>query len=237
MHGDLHHWAGALDGFFDWLHGAVHSDSVYLIVIIAWIETLMAIGAAYMKSMIPLRTMAMLENVFGAAASLGTGSLAGLIKHVVNFPLHDVRLREMRRLIAKVREASNTGMDIEWLKPFMHSREFKAGSKVFSKGDAASEAFLIVDGSVVVPEASAVLEPGALFGEMALFTAEGRRTASAVCTSDVRLLSITYEEFEQLYFQNPEFGFYLLRLIVRRYEMGQAEPESSPVSAVDKARK
>ncbi len=118
MHGDLHHWAGALDGFFDWLHGAVHSDSVYLIVIIAWIETLMAIGAAYMKSMIPLRTMAMLENVFGAAASLGTGSLAGLIKHVVNFPLHDVRLREMRRLIAKVREASNTGMDYRVVKAF-----------------------------------------------------------------------------------------------------------------------
>jgi hypothetical protein len=33
-----------------------------------------------------------------------------------------------------------------------------------------------------------------------VFTEAGRRTAFAVCVSDVRLLVITYEQFEQLYF-------------------------------------
>jgi len=67
------------------------------------------------------------------------------------------------------------------------------------------------------------LAPGALFGEMALFTRKSQRTASAVCRTDVRLLVITYEQFEQLYFQNPEFGLYLVRLVVRRFEMNHSE--------------
>ena len=47
--------------------------------------------------------------------------------------------------------------------------------------------------------------------------------ASAVCATDARLLFITYEEFEQHYFQNPEFGLYLVRLIVRRFDANYRE--------------
>ena len=56
---------------------------------------------------------------------------------------------------------------------------------------------------------------------MALFTQDGARLASAVCKTNVQLLYITYEEFEQHYFQNPEFGLFLVRLIVRRLERNQ----------------
>jgi CRP/FNR family cyclic AMP-dependent transcriptional regulator len=122
-------------------------------------------------------------------------------------------------------------LKIEWLKPFMHPRKLKAGARVFSKGDDAKEAFVLVEGRIVIPENAAAIEPGAIFGEMALFTATGWRTAFAVCASDVRLLVITYEQFEQLYFQNPEFGLYLVRLIVRRVEMNHAEPDGASVAA------
>jgi CRP/FNR family transcriptional regulator, cyclic AMP receptor protein len=98
---------------------------------------------------------------------------------------------------------------------------------VGSHGPTHHRAWPLWLGRIVVPEISATLEPGAIFGEMALFTATGRRTASAVCTSDVRLLVITYEQFEQLYFQNPEFGLYLVRLIVRRFEMNHAAPNAA----------
>lgn len=137
----------------------------------------------------------------------------------------------MRHLIASVREASETDLKIDWLKPFMQPRALKGGSRVFSQGDNASEAFVLVEGRIAIPERSAILEPGAIFGEMALFTAAGRRTASAVCHSDVRLLVITYEQFEHLYFQNPEFGLYLVRLIVRRFEMNHAQSNCSGLSA------
>lgn len=205
----------------------------YLIQIVAWVEALTAIGTSYAKRMIPLRTMAMLNNVLGILVGLGQASLATFVEHLVNLPLNAVRLREMRRLVTSVREAAVTDLNVEWLKPFMHPRSMKTGATLFSKGDPANEAFMLIEGRVEFPEISAAVEPGALFGEMALFTATGRRTASAVCSSDVRLLVITYEQLEQLYFQNPEFGLYLVRLIVQRFEMNHARKDGVAVPSLD----
>ncbi len=131
----------------------------------------------------------------------------------------------MRRLIAGVREANADDLNIEWLKPFMHPESIRATDFIFKKGDLATEAYVIVEGEVEIVERGAALGPGAIFGEMALFTTAGKRTATARCRTDVRLLSITYEQFEQLYFQNPEFGLYLVRLIVRRFEAIHREEE------------
>ncbi|MCI0467511.1 MAG: cyclic nucleotide-binding domain-containing protein [Beijerinckiaceae bacterium] len=217
--------------FFDWPYGIIRNHFFEITVIIIWAEAIMAVGAAYAKRMIPLRTMAMLGNVLGIAAGASTGSLALFLKHAVNLPLNAVRLKEMNRLIAKVRGAGETDLRLDWLKPFMHPRALKAGSQVFSKGDIATEAFLLVEGRVVIPEKSAEMVPGEIFGEMALFTDGGKRTASAICASDARLLVITYEQFEQLYFQNPEFGLYLVRLIVRRLGAEHEEPGAARVSA------
>ena len=65
-----------------------------------------------------------------------------------------------------------------------------------------------------------------------VFTEASRRTASAVYVSNVRLLVITYEQFEQLYFQNLEFCLYLVRLIVRRFEINHTDPDAAGVSAI-----
>ena len=46
--------------------------------------------------------------------------------------------------------------------------------------------------------------------------------SGARCVSDVRAWRITYSEFEQLYFQNPQFGFHIVRLMVRRMESNLA---------------
>ena len=107
----------------------------------------------------------------------------------------------------------------------MHPENVPATDFIFEKGDIADRAFVLIEGSVEIVEHGARLETGAIFGEMALFTKAGKRTASARCVTDVSLLSITYEQFEQLYFQNPEFGLYLVRLIVRRFEANHKEAE------------
>jgi hypothetical protein len=192
---------------------------------LAWAEASTVVGAAYMKRMIPLRITAMLGNVLGVTLGLIIGSPPTIAKHAINLPLNFTRMREMRKLIASVRVANGTDLNIEWLKPFMHPRTLRRGEAVFMKGDAADEAFVVVEGHVEIVERGALLSPGAIFGEMALFTTNGKRTATARCKSDVSLLVITYEQFEQLYFQNPEFGLYLVRLIVRRFEMNHREQE------------
>jgi len=45
---------------------------------------------------------------------------------------------------------------------------------------------------------------------------DNRRTATLECVEDGKVLSITYEQVEQLYYQNPTFGFYFLRLATAR---------------------
>jgi CRP/FNR family cyclic AMP-dependent transcriptional regulator len=196
------HIADYLNPLFPGLNGVVRDDFLKIIAIAAWTKALTAISAAYMKSMIPLRTMSILNNALGIAAGAGAGSLATFIEHALNFPLNAARLKEMRCLIASVREASES--DLRLAEAFYASACAQGRQRVFSQGDNASGAFVLVEGRIAIPERSAILEPGAIFGEMALFTAAGRRTASAVCHSDVRLLVITCEQFEQLYFQNPE---------------------------------
>jgi CRP/FNR family transcriptional regulator, cyclic AMP receptor protein len=45
---------------------------------------------------------------------------------------------------------------------------------------------------------------------------------SVRCRAQVHTATISYEQFKELYFQNPQFGFALLRLIVARLH-GNAE--------------
>jgi CRP/FNR family transcriptional regulator, cyclic AMP receptor protein len=196
---------------------------------LAWAEALTVIGAAYVKRMIPLRITAMTGNLLGVTLGLATGNLPTIVKHAINFPLNATRLLEMRRLIASVREANDSDLNVEWLKPFMHPRSLRATDLAFARGDAASEAFILVEGRIEIVERGVTLEPGAIFGEMALFTKTGKRTATACCVTDARLLTITYEQFEQLYFQYPEFGLYLMRLIVRRFEANHMGEELESV--------
>jgi len=62
------------------------------------------------------------------------------------------------------------------------------------------------------------LKAGAFFGEMGLFTEENRRTASAVALTDVDLLCVRYDELLELAAQNPQFGFYLMKLMMQRMQ-------------------
>ena len=211
-----------LFGLLAWLQEeSTHGVPLYLSNLFGWAEVAMSIAAAFATRMIPLRYTSMLSNVAGLAYGLVTGYVPSIVEHGVNLPLNASRARQMQKLIVAVRQAAETDLNIEWLKPFAHSRSFKAGDTIFRKGDKASEAFILIEGEVEIPEAGAKLRPGDIFGEMALFTQDGARLASAVCRTNVELLYITYEEFEQHYFQNPEFGLYLVRLIVRRLERNQ----------------
>jgi len=56
---------------------------------------------------------------------------------------------------------------------------------------------------------------------------DNRRTATLECVEDGKVLSITYEQVEQLYYQNPTFGFYFLRLATARLfdNIGRLESE------------
>jgi CRP-like cAMP-binding protein len=53
-------------------------------------------------------------------------------------------------------------------------------------------------------------------GELGFLTANNRRTATMECIEDGQVLTITYEKLLEVYFQNPQFGYYFLSLTTQR---------------------
>jgi CRP-like cAMP-binding protein len=97
---------------------------------------------------------------------------------------------------------------------------------LFRKNDLASEMFLAVKGTYRIPELNKTFQPGEIFGELGLLTSEQRRTQSVECIESGHVLAITYDKVRELYFENPEFGFYFLRLTSDRLLQQVAHLES-----------
>jgi CRP-like cAMP-binding protein len=76
--------------------------------------------------------------------------------------------------------------------------------------------YFIMTGAAQLVESGIALGPGSLIGEIAIFSEQGRRTQSAVASSDARLLAMSQEELLTLYRRHPDFGVYLLRLVIGR---------------------
>ena len=85
-------------------------------------------------------------------------------------------------------------------------------------GEYATEAFYIVSGEVELVEINQTRGAGTLLGEIGLFTPNGQRTMTVRCKTDVEAAKIGYDQIKELYFQNPQFGFKLLHLIVARLQ-------------------
>jgi hypothetical protein len=189
------------------------------IVIAAWVAALLVFCSFFMKTMVPLRTVAVASNLaFITYALLGLRyGIFGrvypiLVLHATLLPLNVVRLRQIKRLIKTVNEASRNEM-FEYLIPYMRAETHGQDETVFAKGDAADKLYLIDRGSVVFPEVGKRLAAGAVFGEVGLFAPKSVRSVSAVCTEDCRLFAITKEKVLELYYANPRFGFFLIRMV------------------------
>ena len=170
----------------------------------------------YTKTMIPLRCVAIASNVVFMTYGLTGRIYPVFVLHAVLLPLNLIRLRQVRTLIRRVREASRGDLSMEWLLPLMTRQKLEKGSVLFRRGDPASSMYLILEGSVRITELDVVLGPGALVGEMGVFAPDNRRTGTAVCESDVEVGAISDGKVMQLYYQNPAFGFYMFRLVLQR---------------------
>jgi CRP-like cAMP-binding protein len=74
----------------------------------------------------------------------------------------------------------------------------------------------VESGVFELPESAIELSAGSLVGELGLLAPGGVRTQSLVCKSAGTLRVLNYQQFRQLFFQNPTFGFYFLQLTTGR---------------------
>jgi CRP-like cAMP-binding protein len=139
-----------------------------------------------------------------------------MILHSVLLPINVFRLYEMLLLIRKVKGASQGDLNMEWLKPYMKRRTARQGEALFRKGDVSSDMFYTLTGRYRLNEIGLDLEPGQVVGEIGLIAPDNKRTLTLECIEDGDLLTISYDHVKELYFQNPEFGFYFLQLVSKR---------------------
>jgi Cyclic nucleotide-binding domain len=174
------------------------------------------VATLLMQTMVPLR----IANMAGCAFFVGFGALSGnvatFLMYLLFLPINAFRLRQMINLVKKARTATQGDTSMEWLKPFMTERKYRKGDVLFRKGDTADEMLLTVTGKFLVTEIGVELPPGRLMGELGFLTPNNRRTATIECTENGHVLTITYEKLLEIYFQNPQFGYYFLVLTSQR---------------------
>jgi CRP/FNR family transcriptional regulator len=101
--------------------------------------------------------------------------------------------------------------------------DLSRGASVFREGDQGDQLYFIVSGKVKLGRTSpdgresllAILGPGELFGEMALFD-PSPRTATATAVSETRLAGLKNESLNGLLRTRPEVSAQLLQALARR---------------------
>jgi hypothetical protein len=169
-----------------------------------------------MRTMVPLRVAGIVSDVFFIGYGVLSNTVTTLILYILLLPINIFRLAQMLKLVKKARVAAQGDLSMDWLKPFMNRRKYSKGDVLFRKGDRANEMFFTVTGKFLVTELDIELPPGRLVGELAFLSPDNRRTQSLECTEDGEVLAITYDRLMEIYFQNPEFGYYFLRLSTER---------------------
>jgi hypothetical protein len=169
-----------------------------------------------MQTMVPLRVANMIGCAFFALFGALTGAITTFLLYLLMVPINAYRLRQMLILVKKARSATQGDTSLEWLKPFMTERRYRKGDILFKKDDAAHEMLLTVTGKFLVKEISVELPPGRLMGEFGFLTPDNRRTATIECIEDGHVLTISYDKLLEIYFQNPQFGYYFLVLTSQR---------------------
>jgi hypothetical protein len=170
-----------------------------------------------MKTMIPLRIVSMICNSLFITYGIFGQVYPTLILNCILLPLNGLRLFQMQKLISDVeRAASSDQSSIDWLMPYMSGRMLKKGDIVFRKGELADSMFYSVSGRYRLVESGIEIPLGQVFGELGMISPGNVRTQSIECVEDGQVLTASYQLVKELYFQNPEFGFYFLRLTSER---------------------
>lgn len=225
----------AIDG----LESGLHSPTTLLALGAALVGGGLLVAGSFVKTMIPLRWLAVGSTIGFLIYGLLLPSVLMVVLQAVLLPINIWRAIEMVQLTRRVRAASQArDTSGVWLRPYMRRRRIPAGEILFRKGDEADHLYMLASGRMELAEIGAVLEPGRVFGEIAFFAPDGRRTMTARALEPCELLSIDGATVRQLYYQNPDFGFELIGMVagrllsdVHRLEAAVAASREPPTTA------
>lgn len=191
------------------------------------------VATTTMRTMIPLRVFAILTNIILIATAVPMHNYLVILLQALVLVLNSYRLHQMLQLVRDVKRSVNSDLSMDWLKPFMTERKCSAGEILFYKDEKADDMLYIVSGRFRLVESGIELPVGAIVGELGMLSPQKARTQSLECIEDGLILSVSYNKVEELYVQNPAFGFYFLRLASARLfqNIGTLEQRLAQASA------
>lgn len=191
------------------------------------------VATTTMRTMIPLRVFAILTNIILIATAIPIHNYLVILLQALVLVLNSYRLHQMLQLVRDVKRSVNSDLSMNWLKPFMTERKCSAGEILFYKDEKADDMLYIVSGRFRLVESGIELPVGAIVGELGMLSPQKARTQSLECIEEGLILSVSYNKVEELYVQNPAFGFYFLRLASARLfqNIGTLEQRLAQASA------
>jgi CRP/FNR family cyclic AMP-dependent transcriptional regulator len=184
--------------------------------VFGYIASALVFATFYMRTMLPLRVVAIASNIAFITYALVDGLTPILLLHGALLPLNVIRILQIRELMAKVEKAARHEFSAQAIIPFMRERRFRADERLFSVNDPADELYYIVEGWIFLPEVQKEVGPGEFLGEFALFSTAGRRTATALATTDCRVMTLSKKAVFGLLAHQPQLGIHLLKLVTSR---------------------
>lgn len=184
--------------------------------LVALLGAIFFVATLMVHTIVPLRIIGIISNFFFIIYGALSGAVPTFLLYLLSLPINFIRLRQMLTLVKKARLSAQGDLSMDWLRPYMNPRKYRKGEVLFHKDDAAKEMFLTVTGKFLVTEIGVEIPPGRMMGELGFVAPKNRRTQTVECVENGDVLSITYEKLLELYFQNPEFGYYFLRLTSER---------------------
>jgi hypothetical protein len=199
------------------------ANALALMGAIFYVTTLMV------RTIVPLRFIGIVSNAFFIGYGALSHEVGPFFLYPLSLPINVIRLRQMLNLVKKAKASAQGDLSMDWLRPFMSPRKYRSGEVLFHKDDAAKELFLTVTGTFLVVEIGVELPAGRILGELGFVAPGNRRTQTVRSIEDGEVLTITYEKLLELYFQNPEFGYYFLRLSTERLMQNISQLEAVAV--------
>jgi hypothetical protein len=178
--------------------------------------SIFVVATTTMRTMIPLRIFGILANIVLFLTAIPAHNYLVMLVQSVMCLVNSYRLHQMLQLVRDVKKSVNSDLSMDWLKPFMTERNCTAGEMLFYKDEKAEDMLYIVSGKFKLVESGIVLPVGAIVGELGMLSPSKLRTQSLECIEPGLVLSVSYTKVEELYVQNPAFGFYFLRLASAR---------------------
>jgi len=123
-----------------------------------------------------------------------------------------------------------TDRELEAVAHAAKERRFDTGDTVVVEGEGGVGFFVVAEGTARVEARGArlgAISRGGSFGEVALLDDSGKRSATVIAESPLRVYGLTAWQFTPLLEQHPSIAIKIAKMLARR--LREAEERSAPV--------